>query len=516
MKIHVLSTSDVHGWILPDNFAGDHDAPFGLARATTAIKEFKKQHPNDVVFVVDNGDFIQGSPMTNFIAQSHPEYVGLYQKLADEVGYDVRTLGNHEFNYGFEYLKKAVGDDAKIVDANVFKDGELFYEKPYTIIERDGVKVGFLGLTTEFISNWERESNIPNMEFKNPVEIASQLVPEMRRNGAEYVVVMYHAGFEDDLNTGKPTEKLIGENRGYELLQTVPGIDALVTGHQHRIIDQLVSTPFGDVPTTQPGQKGAYVGVLSIDTETGARSADLLETKDYKPDAQVIETVSELQGQLDEYLDTVIGEFDKDYLYDDYLSARMNNHPIIDLINRIQGEAVGAEISGNALFNNEVPGFKKEVTRRDIVVNYLFPNTAVAEVITGKELLEALEQSAHYFELDENHQVMVNPHFIKPKVQHYNYDLFSGVNYTIDVSQPHEHRVSDVTVNGEPIDLNKEYKVAISNYRANGTGGYDVFDMDKAVEENPKDIAELLEDYLVANSPITLSEPNNIKVVNHK
>jgi 2',3'-cyclic-nucleotide 2'-phosphodiesterase/3'-nucleotidase len=516
MKIHILSTSDVHGYIYPTNFAGDDNAPFGLSRAKTAIDEFKKQHSNDAVFVVDNGDFIQGSPMTNFIARDHNEYIDTYQKLADTMEYDARTLGNHEFNYGADYLKKAVPDSNQIVDANVTRDDSLFYKQPYKIIERNGVKVGFLGLTTEFISVWENESHIPNMTFEDVIDVAKTLIPKMREEGAQVIVVMYHAGFESDLKTGEATEMYTAENRAYALLQEVDGIDALVTGHQHRVISALINTPFGIVPTTQPGQKAQYVGEISLDFEDGkiiSSDAQLIETKDYEPATEITAIVRNIQKELNQYLDTVIGEFDKDYLYKDHYQARMKNHPIVDLVNRIQGESVNTTISANAIFNDEVPGFKKEITRRDIVINYLYPNTVVAEEIYGKELLEALEQSATFFTVEEDGSFGINTHFTLPKMQLYNYDIYSGIDYTIDLTKPMGSRIVKAMTGSGDIDPNKKYRVAVSNFRANGTGDYTMYSMDKAVDENFNDMAQLLEDYIIKNTPLTLREPNNIHII---
>lgn len=516
MKIHILSTSDIHGWIMPDDFTGNKDASFGLARVKTLIDDFKKTHPEDTVFVVDNGDFIQGSPLTNFIAQSHREYSGIFEKLSSDIGFDVRTIGNHEFNYGVDYLVLATENNNNIVSANVFKNDKSLFKRAYKIFEVNNIKIGFLGLTTEFVSTWEREEHIPNMEFKNPVEVAKKIIPEMKKAGAEIIVVLYHSGFEADLKTGVLTERMTGENRGYQLLQEVSDIDALISGHQHRIIATEVKTPFGNVPTTQPGQKGEYVGHIELNFENNkikSSKAELLETKKFKPSETIIQDIQEIQTQTDEYLDTVIGELDGDYLYDDYFQARLKSHPVIDLMNQVMGKAVDAEISANSIFNNSVPGFKKEITRRDIAINYLYPNTSVAENLTGQDILDALEQSAHFFEVEDG-KIVENPLFTKPKLQYYNYDIFTGIDYVIDASKPHNHKLVEASFKGEEIDPKKIYRVALSNFRANGTGGYKMFSMNKAVFENTLDMAEILEEYITKNSPLSLKTPHNLKVIN--
>ncbi|MDR2661198.1 MAG: bifunctional metallophosphatase/5'-nucleotidase [Lactobacillaceae bacterium] len=510
MKIYILSTSDTHGWILPTNFVGNNQAPFGLSRAKTAIEEFKNAHPDDVIFTVDNGDFIQGSPMTNYIARDHREFVGVYEELANQMQYDIRTLGNHEFNYGSEYTKLAIPESNNILTANIHKNGNNFYENSYKIIERKGVKVGFIGLTTEYIPHWEKESNVSNMEFQNPVEIAKKLVPIVREQ-SDFVIVMYHAGLEYDSNTGEATEVITGENRGYELINSVPGIDALVTGHQHRHIAQLINTPFGDVPVTQPGQKAEEIGVISIDINSKEAQAKLILTKDFSPNLKMIKSIEKIQTGLNEYLDTKIGEFDKDYLFINHFKARKESHPIIDLVNKVQGKAVNASISANAIFNDDLPGFKKEITRRDLVVNYLYPNTAVAELVSGAELLAALEQSASFFVI-ENGKITVNKKFLEPKKQLYNYDIYSGIDYELKIENPIGSRVVKASFNGHSIAPDKKYKVALSSYRSGGTGNYSMYNSKKIIEENPKDIIELLEEFIVENTPIKLKVPNNLKV----
>ncbi|MDN6900118.1 bifunctional metallophosphatase/5'-nucleotidase [Oenococcus sicerae] len=518
MKIYLLSTSDVHGYIAPSNFVDQQSTSFGLARAKTLIDQFRADHADDIVLTIENGDFIQGSPLTNYIAQKRTDYVGLYEKLAKIVGYDARVLGNHEFNYGKEYTQSAIPKNAGVLDANVFDRKAHFYADPYKIFDFGAVKIGILGLTTEYIPHWESASHLMGLTFENPVQTAEKYVPIMKKAGADVIVVAYHAGFECDLDTGQATEKITGENRGYELLQKVSGIDALITGHQHRELAQLVKTPFGSIPITQPGYQAAAVGAIRLDFDPDSkniihRNAKLLLTAKFPADSRIMESLSIVQPELDRFLDEKIGEIDPDMLIHDHFNARLHGHPYLSLVNKVQAEAVNADISANALFSNAVLGLPHETTRRDIATNYLFPNTAVAEEITGQDLLNALERAAEYFVLNKDGSISVSDRFGKPIIKHYNYDYFSGIDYTFDLRQPIGSRVKDVSYHGQAIKKDQIYRIALSNYRSSGVGGYSSYSVTKIVQSSTVDMVDLLTTYVSNNSPIQSFLPNNLTII---
>ncbi|WP_028291827.1 bifunctional metallophosphatase/5'-nucleotidase [Oenococcus kitaharae] len=518
MKLYILSTSDVHGYIAPSNFVDSEQTDFGLARAASLIKKFRLDHPNDLVLTIENGDFIQGSPLTNFIAQKHPEYASLYQKFADIIGYDVRILGNHEFNYGLFFFKKAIGPDAGVLDANVFERQKNLYPNPYKIFNYASTKIGVLGLTTEYIPHWETAAHLGNVHFENPVETAKKYIPIMRAQEADIIVVAYHAGFECDLNSGEATEKFTGENRAYELLQQVPGIDALVTGHQHRKLAQLVDAGHCSVPVTQPGYQAEAVGEIELDFDPANKQitrseACLLPTKNFVADTDIMQKLNQVQKQLDSFLDEKIGEIQPDMLIKDPFAARLHGHPYLSMINKVQGQAVHADISATALFSDGQFGLGNVVTRRAIATNYLFPNTAVAEEVSGRDLLSALERAAEYFIVDSDGKINISDRFGITNIQHYNYDYFSGIDYTFDLTQPFGHRVKNVSYQGKKIELNKKYRLAISNYRSSGVGGYTSYSVDKIVESSTVDMVDLISNYIADHSPIKSQQPTNLTII---
>jgi 2',3'-cyclic-nucleotide 2'-phosphodiesterase/3'-nucleotidase len=221
MQVSILSTSDVHGYIRADDFRRPLlNNQLGLTRAASVIAEQQAQVAitDDVVVTIENGDFIQGSPLTNYIQKIVPDQTNIYQKLADKISYDVRILGNHEFNFGREYIETVFADTDNLLNANILdkQTHEPFVGQPYKIIARKGIKIGIIGLTTQFIPHWEQPAHITNLIFQDPVATAEQYIAELRSQ-VDVLIIAYHGGFAQDLQTGEPLEKLTSENQGYQL-----------------------------------------------------------------------------------------------------------------------------------------------------------------------------------------------------------------------------------------------------------------------------------------------------------
>ncbi|WP_404830907.1 5'-nucleotidase C-terminal domain-containing protein [Enterococcus spodopteracolus] len=194
------------------------------------------------------------------------------------------------------------------------------------------------------------------------------------------------------------------------------------------------------------------------------------------------------------------------------MAARVNEHPYIELINRIQMDATGAEISGTALFNNEVTGLPQSVSMRHILTNYIYPNTLAVVRMTGQELKAALEQTASYL-MATDEGITFDPKYIHPKPQYYNYDMYEGINYTIDLNQPIGHRVTRFEKEGVPIPLNKPIEVVINQYRAVGGGNYKMFSAEKIVKEYLIDMTELIDDYFKRKKVIDAKVNHNFNVI---
>ncbi|TXK85510.1 bifunctional UDP-sugar hydrolase/5'-nucleotidase [Paenibacillus sp. N3.4] len=519
-RISILETSDLHGSMLPIHYANNQPNEVGLAKIAAIIAEerSKDQH----VIVIDNGDLIQGTPLAYHHARLDNEPVDPMVLGLNYLGYDAAVLGNHEFNYGLDVLRKAVHESefpwlcASIVDA---ASGEPFLGKPYIIKQFEGgIRVGILGLTTPYIPNWENPNHIVGLRFEDAVQTAKKWVHILKQQEhVDVVVVSYHGGFERDLVTGEPTEPLTGENQGYRLCMEVEGIDVLLTGHQHR---SLAGVELNGVVIVQPGTAGVTLGKVELELSLSAgkwhidaKQSVLLSVANIEADMKLIELIHEYENKTQQWLDQPIGKLTGDMLVKDPMQTRLKDNALIEFINRVQMELSGASISNTALFDNISPGFPSDITMRDIVSNYIYPNTLKVIRISGQDIKDALEQSAQYFNRTPEGTIEVSASFKDPKPQHYNYDMWEGITYKINISRPVGERVVMLEREGKPLDLKASYDVVMNNYRAGGGGNYAMFQDKPVVKDIPTDVAELLAGYIMERGTIEATVNNNWEVI---
>lgn len=521
MNITILQTSDIHGNIFPVNYGTNTYAESGLAKVSTLVdlERRKEEH----VLLIDNGDLIQGTPLTYHYARSDGKEIGPHPMTAalNEIGYDASVFGNHEFNYGLQVLEDVVQESrhpwisANILDAETgeprFGDAYLLKEIP------GGPTIAVIGLTTPYIPYWENPEHIKGIIFADPVETARKWVPYLKREKeADILIVSYHGGFERDLDTGKPIEKITRENQGWRLCHEVDGIDVLLTGHQHR---QIAVKNVNGVTVLQPGSAGAVLGRIclqAIKRETGwkieERHAELLSVEGVEADSRLMKQLQPYEAAAQEWLDTPMGEIRGDMVVQDAMQIRMKDNPLIEFINRVQMDAANVDISTTALFDNRSPGFPEHVTMRDIVSNYIYPNTLKVLQLTGKDIRDALERSASYFRI-ENGEVTVNPSFTTPKPQHYNYDMWEGIEYILNISRPEGERVVKLAYKGEAVRPEQVFQVAMNNYRAGGGGQYFMYQDKPVLKEIQIDISELIANYFLKHQVVNAEVNHNWEVV---
>ncbi|MDR2977617.1 MAG: bifunctional metallophosphatase/5'-nucleotidase [Streptococcaceae bacterium] len=518
MRIRIFETSDMHGYILPSNYtARDMDMPFGMAKAREMMDHLTAdaEAAGDVVLKIENGDVIQGSALAYYLATQIPDGLSHLTAVTNSFGYDAGLLGNHEFNYGRNYLDTYVKlTNYPILCANVLNDaGEPAFGQPYAIFEKKGVKIAVLGLLTQYIPHWEQPATIKGLTFRSIVETAKDYLPKLHEL-ADIVVVAYHGGFERALDSGLPEEALTGENEGYQLLEECGDmIDAFVTGHQHREIAQKVL----GVPVVQPGYRGANVAeiVLNLDThkKVVSSSAELHSVSEADVSAEVMSLISPINEQTERWLDTAMGKVSGNMSISDPMKARIKEHPYIEFINKVQMEASGAKISGTALFNNEALGFGETITMRDILTNYIYPNTLAVLRVSGADLRAALELTATHLALDENGEIVFNPKFVSPKPQYYNYDMYEGIDYTIDVSKPEGQRITRYEFDSKTVQDEDALEIVVNQYRGVGGGNYPMFDASKITSEITVDMTELIGDYLEKHPLIEATVDDNFSVI---
>lgn len=519
-ELVILETSDIHGHVNPINYGNNKETNSGLAKIASLINQEKQTYKYRLL--IDNGDVIQGTPLTYHYVKFLHNQKNPIISILNSLHYDAAIVGNHEFNYGMNLLLDSVMESnfpwlsANIIDRETNKPR---FGQPYLIKEFDnGLRIAVLGVTTHYIPNWENPSYIEGLNFEDAFKTTEKWVEYLKENEHyDLLVVSYHGGFERDLSSGEPTEALTGENQGYRLCNEIEGIDVLLTGHQHRRISEYIN----GVLVVKPGFHGQTIGKVEIFFEMKEgrwtvvnKSAELLEVDDSTiAEEEVLALAQENEDETQAWLDQPIGEIVGGLLIDNAFEVRLKDHPLIEFINRVQMEAAGVEISNTALFHNESPGFAEKVTMRDIVSNYIYPNTLKVIRISGQDIKDALEKCASYFILDENNEIRVNPAFAEPKPQHYNYDMWEGIEYELKISRPLGSRVVKLNFNGLPMNLLEQYDVVMNNYRAGGGGNFDMFKDKPVIKEIQTDMTELLADYLLKRKTVYPSCNHNWRVI---
>jgi 2',3'-cyclic-nucleotide 2'-phosphodiesterase/3'-nucleotidase len=444
--------------------------------------------------------------------QTHPS-----ANTMNAMGYDYFIPGNHDFNFGQDYLNSFLSQlQAKTLCANILNNnGDYYFQQPYDIhTTKDGIKIAIIGLTTEYIPNWEQPTNIIGIEFASVIESLKTTLKEVKLQEPHAIVVAYHGGFEKDLDSFEFTSKDTKENVGSAIIEHFPEIDVLLTGHQHRKIGRLVN----NILVSQPGSKGELISEITLSFEqtkdwTLKSKTVKQHTTENVESSKVIENLVAKEEQItQQYLNKVIGQVKGVSMrIEDQFLARVNKHPIVSFINQIQKEVSGAMLSCMSLANDST-GFEQEITVRNVFSTYPFPNTLTVLKINGKELKLALEENAKYFTLVDG-QITVSDAFSKPKEQHYNYDMFDGITYTIKVSNDIGQRIVSLRRNNREIMPEDIFTLVLNNYRASGGGDFAIFRNLDVIKEIPTDVPILIIDYIQAIKTVIPSTKNNITIL---
>lgn len=514
-NVTILFTSDVHGNIYPLLYGNNQPANVGLGKVAAILAEERAK--NEHTIVIDNGDLIQGTPLTYHYVHALADKKNPMIQILNKLQYDGAVIGNHEFNYGLDILRKAASESefpwlcANIIDETA---NQPFLGKPYIIKNAGNIKIAILGITTHYIPNWENPSNISGLRFHDALEEAKYWVEKIKaEEQPNCIVVSYHGGFEKDIDTGEPTEALTGENQGFSMCEQIQHLDVLITGHQHRTLTGNIN----GIEVIQASNNGQLVGKITLTfTENGklaAKKSELLSTEGVDADPDILALATSYEQSTQQWLDTPIGFIDGDMTVCDPMETRLSDSPLIEFINKVQMEAAGVKIANTALFNNDSPGFKPNVTMRDIVSNYIYPNTLKVLAISGEDIKDALEQSAKYFEVDENGNPAVNKTYLYPKPQHYNYDMWEGIEYILDISKPVGQRVTKLQYAGKDIKKDEQFEVVMNNYRAGGGGNYFMYQNKPVLREVQFDMSELIADYITERKTVKATCDHNWKVV---
>ena len=288
MNLKLFVTTDIHGNIFPTNYSTRENIEnYGFARISTAIKEMRKKED---IILLDNGDALQGTPFLTYAHKNKDKFKNPVAQAYNDLDYDYINLGNHDFNYGPDVLKKYLNESkAKLLTSNLSIDGKA----PGTtqVIEKEGKKIAFIGLLTQYIPKWEQPNHIVNMNFFSAYDHLKSEIERLKPE-VDYIIAMYHGGLERDPDTGEPTEPLTGENEGYQMTD-IEGLDILITGHQHRSLIKRINK----VLVTQSTFKAQEFVTIDLDLEKGTSSAIIHDASNYAIDQDFLKQFSELQNQ---------------------------------------------------------------------------------------------------------------------------------------------------------------------------------------------------------------------------
>ena len=505
MKLTFLHTSDTHGFLLPTDYQNrdDYSAPISLSRASSLIKSERQRLGKENVVVTDAGDCLQGSPLASY-THSTNNYRDLYTftEAYNRIGYDARCLGNHDFNFGQDYLTYYVDHNkAPIINDNILDEETDVpaFGKEYQIIEKNGIKIGFLGITTQYIPHWEPQDHVKGLKFVSAFKRIKHYAKILRPQ-VDVLAVIYHGGFESEPTTGVATEPHRGENEGYKILTEIPEVDVFLTGHQHRRLNLVEN----NTAIVQPGYRGEAVAEVTLEINDQTKqiekmSTKLLDTKDYGPDPEIVSIVKDLDQRTQKWLDQPLARLNKPAPIENAMEARLHGAPFVNLLQQMQLWFTDADVSATAIMSETAKGFGKEVTMRDVLLNYPYANQLCRVKLTGKQLRHIIEHSASFLEKDDQGKIKFLDRWVKPKPQLYHFDVFYPVKYEVDLSKPVGHRITKLSLNGKPLEDDKIYHLAVNNYRAMGGGFYPEYSMDKIEFTLDKDYVQMFTEYLTKN-----------------
>ncbi|MGW4437497.1 bifunctional metallophosphatase/5'-nucleotidase [Streptomyces sp. NPDC004596] len=506
-SLTVMGTTDLHGHVF--NWDYFKDAEYsdkagnaqGLARVSTLVEGIRKEKGRSNTLLLDAGDTIQGTPLTYYYAKVDPITAkgGPVHPMAqamNAIGYDAAALGNHEFNYGIETLRKFEDQldfpllGANAVDAKTLKPAfPPYFVKKFHVPGAPPVKVAVLGLTNPGIAIWDKAYVQGKLAFPGLEEQAAKWVPKLRAMGADVVVVSAHSGTSGNSSYGDQLPYV--EDAAANVARQVPGIDAILVGHAHLEIPELkvVNEKSGrTVVLSEPLCYAERLSVFDIELvfdkgrwEVESVSASLRDSKTVADDPRITRLLKDEHDKVVAYVNQVVGRATETLTT---VEARYKDAPIIDLITKVQEDVVKAALAGTEYASlpviaqaspfsrtSEIPA--GDVTIRDLSSLYVYDNTLVAKLMTGAQVRAYLEYSAGYYvQTASGAAVDVEKLTNAGGRPDYNYDYVSGLSYDIDVAQPAGSRIRNLTFAGAALDDAQQFVLAVNNYRANGGGAF--------------------------------------------
>ena len=474
VTLRLIETSDVHGAFFPYNFTERRPMEGTMARVSTYLKRQRKTY-GDRLILLDNGDILQGQPTcyyTNYVKTDEPNIAA---EVINYLQYDAETFGNHDVETGHAVYDKWIREvkcpmlGANIIDTKTNKP----YVKPYTIIEREGVRVAILGMLTPAIPNWLHESLWTGLRFDEMLQTARHWIKILKeQEKADVIIGLFHSGWDGGIVT--PTYE---EDVAKKMAETVEGFDVIFFGHDHT----ERNTTINNTLCMDPSCNALKVAEATIQIRNGkviSKKGALIDVRNEAIDQQYI---AHFQPQIDairQYVERQLGTFVSPMRSRD---AFFGSAAFTDLIHQLQLDETHADISFNAplTFNTDIKA--GPIYMSDMFKLYRYENKIYVLRMTGEEVRKHLEMSydlwVNTMKSPDDHVMMLNEGSAGDEQRRgfknltFNFDSAAGIDYVVDVTKPDGQKVRILQFSdGRPFDEKAWYKVVMNSYRGNGGG----------------------------------------------
>ncbi|HDR4857854.1 bifunctional 2',3'-cyclic-nucleotide 2'-phosphodiesterase/3'-nucleotidase [Bacillus thuringiensis] len=526
VNLRILETSDIHVNLMNyDYYQTKTDNKVGLVQTATLVNKAREEVKNSVLF--DDGDALQGTPLGDYVANKikdpknrvDPSYTHPLYRVMNLMKYDVISLGNHEFNYGLDYLNKVIEKtDFPVINSNVYKvdhddkeENDENYFKPYHILKKEVVdeagqkqivKIGVMGFVPPQIMNWDKANLEGKVKAKDIVATARIMVKKMQNEGADIIVALAHSGV--DKSEYKEVNKM--ENASYHLATQVPGVNAVLMGHSHTEVKDV----FNGVPVVMPGVFGSNLGIIDMqlkkvngkwEVQKDQSKPQLRPIADSKgnplveSDQKLVNEIKDEHEKTIEYVNTHVGETKAPI--NSYFSL-VQDDPSVQIVTNAQKWYVEQELKkpeyekikdipvlsagapfkaggrNGATYYTDIPAGTLAI--KNVADLYVYPNTLYAVKVNGAQVKEWLEMSAGQFNQIDPKKTEEQP-LVNIGYPTYNFDILDGLKYEIDVTQPAKYdkdgkvvnananRIVNMTYEGKLVADKQEFIVATNNYR---------------------------------------------------
>ncbi|MED3467934.1 bifunctional 2',3'-cyclic-nucleotide 2'-phosphodiesterase/3'-nucleotidase [Bacillus thuringiensis] len=527
VNLRILETSDIHVNLMNyDYYQTKTDNKVGLVQTATLVNKAREEVKNSVLF--DDGDALQGTPLGDYVANKikdpknrvDPSYTHPLYRVMNLMKYDVISLGNHEFNYGLDYLKEVTSKTKiPVINSNVYRDDhdgndendEHYFDRPYHILEKEVVdeagqkqivKIGVMGFVPPQIMNWDKANLEGQVKAKDIVQTAKKLVPKMKAQGADIIVALAHSGVDKSgYNEGM-------ENSSFYLATEVPGVNAVLMGHSHTEVKDV----FNGVPVVMPGVFGSNLGIIDMqlkkvngkwEVQKDQSKPQLRPIADSKgnplvaSDQKLVNEIKDEHEKTIEYVNTHVGETKAPI--NSYFSL-VQDDPSVQIVTNAQKWYVEQELKkpeyekikdipvlsagapfkaggrNGAAYYTDIPAGTLAI--KNVADLYVYPNTLYAVKVNGAQVKEWLEMSAGQFnQINPKPKEKIEQQLVNTGYPTYNFDIIDGLKYEIDVTQPAKYdkdgkvvnantnRIVNMTYEGKPVADDQEFIVATNNYR---------------------------------------------------